>query len=88
MKELEIKRGEPSLITGIDSMKFLAIPNYLGRGYGYFHADEASRNYMLETVNKFPDPEARAGIWMNCWEYVLRSELGSATHASKIIGLP
>lgn len=51
------------------------IPNYNGRGYGYFTADEQSRNYMLATVNSIEEPEVRAALWLNIWEYVLRGEL-------------
>lgn len=51
------------------------IPNYNGRGYGYFAADEQSRNYMLTTVNGEEEPEVRAARWLNIWEYVLRGEL-------------
>ncbi len=52
------------------------IPNYKGRGYGFFEADKASRQEMLQSVNSIEDTEARAAVWMNIWEYVLRGELG------------
>ncbi|MGB4971506.1 MAG: M1 family aminopeptidase, partial [Cyclobacteriaceae bacterium] len=51
------------------------VPNYNGRGYGYFAADEKSRNNMLVTVNNVENPEVRAAMWLNIWEYVLRGEL-------------
>ena len=51
------------------------VPNYNGRGYGYFAADEQSRNNMLATVNSVEAPEVRAAMWINIWEYVLRGEL-------------
>ena len=51
------------------------IPNFGGRGYGYFEADETSRQYMLENINTLDDSEARAGVWIMIWEYVLRNEL-------------
>lgn len=53
------------------------IPNYKGRGYGYFEADQASREHMLNHVNANSDPEVRAGIWLNLWEYLLRGEINS-----------
>ncbi|MEQ9412509.1 MAG: ERAP1-like C-terminal domain-containing protein, partial [Cyclobacteriaceae bacterium] len=53
----------------------IIVPNYNGRGYGYFAADEQSRNYMLASVNDVKDPEVRAALWLNIWEYVLRGEL-------------
>lgn len=51
------------------------IPNFRGRGYGYFRADQASIDHMLISVGVLNDPEARAGIWMNIWEYLLHGEL-------------
>ncbi len=51
------------------------IPNFGGRGYGYFEADETSQQYMLENINTLNDAEARAGVWIMIWEYVLRNEL-------------
>jgi len=51
------------------------IPNYKGKGYGYFAADEASRKNMLASVNSIADPEARAAVWINVWEYVLSGDL-------------
>ncbi|HEY5689984.1 MAG TPA: M1 family aminopeptidase [Cyclobacteriaceae bacterium] len=53
----------------------IVIPNYGGRGYGYFKADELSRQYLLSNVNTIENTEARAGIWLNIWEYTLHYEL-------------
>lgn len=59
----------------LSSQNLLVTPNYKGRGYGYFAADEQSRNNMLATVNGVKDPEERAAIWISIWEYILRGEL-------------
>ncbi|CAN5555821.1 M1 family aminopeptidase [soil metagenome] len=75
VKELEIKKGKPALMTSVDTTHYKVIPNYKGRGYGYFYADKGSVDYMLNEVSSFSDPEIRAGIWMNVWEYVLRNEI-------------
>jgi aminopeptidase N len=85
VKEIEIRRGQPSLMTSLDTTKLLTIPNFEGRGYGYFHADQASRNNMLETVNDYNDPEVRAGIWMNVWEYILRGEVDPQAGLQKLL---
>ncbi len=85
LKEIEIKRGKPALITGSDTAGSNVIPNYQGRGYGYFLANETSRNKMLESVNQFNDPEVRAGIWMNNWEYLLRDELDPLLTLQKLL---
>lgn len=48
------------------------IPNYKGKGYGYFHA---SPEYLLSEVFQQQDVEVRAGIWMTLWEVFLRGEI-------------
>lgn len=53
----------------------IVIPNYGGRGYGYFKADDVSRQYMLTQIHKIENAEVRAGMWLNIWEYTLRGEL-------------
>ncbi|HCR52829.1 MAG TPA: peptidase M1 [Cytophagales bacterium] len=69
---IESTDGYTTPVTNTQSM---VIPNYKGRGYGYFAADEPSRKYMLSKVSDIQNPEARAGVWLNIWEYVLRGEL-------------
>lgn len=76
IKEIVID-GPEGYTTPISQADIKIIPNYKGRGYGYFSADKANRNYMLTTVTSVEDPEARTGIWLNIWEYVLRGELDS-----------
>lgn len=72
----EIVISDPSGYTAPSPSPDLNIvPNYNGRGYGYFAADEKSRNNMLATVNSIENPEVRAAMWVNIWEYVLRGEL-------------
>lgn len=70
--DISKKEGDSDTLTFTPEV---VIPNYKGRGYGYFRTDEASRKYMLANVNNFKDPAERAAIWLNLWEYVLRGEL-------------
>ncbi len=83
--EVTISKDQPSLLdTKIISP--IVIPNYKGRGYGYFHADQASMDVMLNSVSTMNDPEARAGIWMNVWEYLLRGELDPERVIQQMMG--
>lgn len=74
VKEININ-GPEGYSTPIDGAGIKVIPNFKGRGYGYFAADEANRNYMLASVNRMEDPTVRAAVWLNIWEYVLRGGL-------------
>ncbi|NOT74454.1 MAG: peptidase M1 [Cyclobacteriaceae bacterium] len=85
VKEVEIKRDSITRIANADGDDFTVIPNYLGRGYGYFRAPEKDIQYMLSYVETLKDPEARAGIWMNVWEYVLNGELDPKLTLQKLL---
>ncbi len=84
-REVKVTKGVPSLLEISDTPKLSVIPNYKGRGYGYFRADRPDIDHMLESINSLHDPEARAGIWLNVWEYVLRGELDPSTILQKLI---
>ena len=59
------------------------IPNYKGRGYGYFHS---SAGFLLEEITRQEDTEVRAGMWMNVWEIFLRGELDPVPWIDNLIG--
>lgn len=63
-----------ALLAAVDTNRLNFIPNFGGRGYGYFSADASNKAYMLKRVFDFPAPQQRAGIWMNQWEYLLAAE--------------
>ena len=74
-RRIEIKKGVPVSLDVMDASGFWFIPNYKGRGYGYFKSDQTNMMRMLSVVSTLNDPEARAGVWLNVWEYLLRGEL-------------
>lgn len=66
-------RNQPRAIVAkwdANDMKF--IPNYKGRGYGYYQTSVA---YLLIEVRKDADPEVRAGIWLTVWENFLHGAM-------------
>ena len=82
---IEIRKDKLASLDVKDVSGLLFIPNYKGRGYGYFIADKSTMEHMLKVVNTISDPEARAGIWLNVWEYVLRGELDPQTALQKLL---
>lgn len=48
------------------------IPNYKGKGYGYFKGSPA---HLLGQWPKADDVEVRAGIWLTLWETFLREDM-------------
>jgi aminopeptidase N len=61
-------------------MKF--IPNYKGKGYGYF---KAAPEYLLAEVYSQQDVEVRAGIWMNLWETFLRGGIPTTPFFDRVL---
>ncbi len=51
------------------------IPNYKGRGYGYF---PGSLDYLQSQWPLQTEVEVRAGIWLNLWEIFLRENVPTA----------
>ncbi len=82
---IEIRKDIPVLLDVPVVSGLSIIPNYKGRGYGYFISDKSTMEHMLSVVNTLSDPEARAGIWLNVWEYVLRGELDPETALQKLL---
>ncbi len=58
------------------------IPNYKGKGYGYFHS---SAPYLMSQWPKQADAEVRAGIWLTLWEIFLREDLRAAEFISQLL---
>ncbi len=75
IKDIHLGKGQDETITIINSTAVNTIPNYNGKGYGYFNADNASIKNMVVQVNHHTDPLVRAAIWLNLWEYLLRGQL-------------
>jgi aminopeptidase N len=42
-----------------------------GLGYGLFLLDDASRSYLLEHVERLPDPLMRGSVWVTLWDNLL-----------------
>ena len=78
-KAVTILKGQRAEVSITDTVDVRFIPNYQGKGYGYFHADLASLNHLRHSINLFDNAEARAGVWMMLWEFVLRGELDPST---------
>ncbi len=72
VRTIEMEKGAPALLEVSDTSGLIIIPNFKGRGYGYFLAGTSDRDAMLKFVNSLEDPEGRASVWMNLWEYLLR----------------
>ena len=84
-KRIEIRKDVLVSLDVADASGLSFVPNYNGRGYGYFNVDKSTMEHMLGIVNTLGDPEARAGIWLNVWEYVLRGELDPQTALQKLL---
>lgn len=82
IQDIMIRKNQRALldISNIDDKAI--IPNYKGKGYGYFHG---SADYMFRVVDSLDDEEARAGIWMNIWEYMVRGELEPAITLQRLL---
>lgn len=79
IKEIHSGEGQDEVIRIDHPTPVNTIPNYSGKGYGYFHADQASIQNMVAQVNLLEDPLARAAVWLNLWEYMLREKLDPET---------
>jgi aminopeptidase N len=54
------------------------LPNGAGLGYGLFLLDEASRRYLLEHVERVPDPLTRGSAWVTLWDNLLEGRVAPA----------
>ncbi|HEY7171883.1 MAG TPA: M1 family aminopeptidase [Vicinamibacterales bacterium] len=51
------------------------LPNGAGLGYGEFHLDPASRQWLSQHVADVPDALTRGSAWVTLWDAVLDGEL-------------
>jgi len=58
------------------------IPNYKGKGYGYF---PGSSEYLMSQWSKQTEVEVRAGIWLNLWETFLREDMAPADFFREVL---
>ncbi len=72
----------PPLLTKWVEPGMEFIPNYKGKGYGYF---QGSSDYLLNQWPKQEDAEVRAGIWMTLWETFLREDLKPAEFEHQLL---
>ena len=72
VQKVTIRNTSKPLLTKWGEPNMTFIPNYKGKGYGYFHADV---EFLLKEIPRQKDVEVRAGLWMNAWEIFLRGQL-------------
>jgi aminopeptidase N len=65
--ELTAARGRP--------LPDFILPNGAGRGYGEFHLDPASRQWLSAHLPDIPDALTRGSAWVTLWDAVLDGEL-------------
>jgi len=53
------------------------LPNGAGLGYGEFHLDPASRQWLSQHVAEIPDALTRGSAWVTLWDAVLDGELAA-----------
>lgn len=75
IKDIDAGNGHDNTIAIENPTPVITIPNYSGKGYGYFNADEASIKNMIAQVNTQENALVRAALWLNVWEYLLRGQL-------------
>ena len=81
IQEVTIRNSPRALLNEATEAEIKSIPNWKGRGYGFFHT---SPTELLELIPKQSDVEARAGMWMNVWEIFLRGGLDPILLLEKI----
>jgi len=64
--------------AGLERPLFV-LPSGAGLGYGLFVLDAASRQYLLDHVERIGDPLTRGSVWVTLWDNVLE---GRATAAA------
>jgi aminopeptidase N len=62
-----VGRSEPAYV----------LPNGAGLGYGEFHLDAASRQWLSEHVAEIPDALTRGSAWVTLWDAVLDGEMAA-----------
>ncbi len=83
VQKVTFRNSSKPLLTKWVESNMIIIPNYKGKGYGYFHS---SPEFLLAEIPKQNDTEVRAGMWMNVWEIFLRGELDPVLLMNNLIG--
>jgi aminopeptidase N len=58
---------------GLDRPRFV-LPNGAGLGYGEFHLDAGSREWLVRSLPEIADPLTRASAWVSLWDAMLDGE--------------
>ncbi len=58
------------LVAGLPRPLYV-LPSSGGLGYGLFVLDDASRRYLLEQIERLPDPLTRGAAWVTLWDNLL-----------------
>jgi aminopeptidase N len=65
------------------------LPNGGGLGYGLFILDDASRDYLLGSIETIQDATTRGSAWITLWDNMLESRVAPGTLLETIVrGLP
>jgi len=67
---------EVSEARGLDAPRFV-LPNGAGLGYGEFHLDRRSREWLVHELPTIGDALTRASAWVTLWDAMLDGELGA-----------
>jgi hypothetical protein len=63
-------RGATAAVPGVEgrARPAFVLANGAGLGYGLFVLDDASRAYLLDHVERLPDPLLRGSAWVTLWD--------------------
>jgi aminopeptidase N len=78
---LPVRLSGPSVdvteALGLDAPRFV-LPNGAGLGYGEFHLDKRSRDWLVTGLPSIGDRLTRASAWVALWEAMLDGEVRAA----------
>jgi aminopeptidase N len=61
------------------------LPNGAGLGYGLFVLDEASRTYLLQQLDRIPNPLTRGSAWVTLWENLLEGRVDAPAFLDLVV---
>ena len=70
-------RGATAAVPGVEgrARPAFVLANGAGLGYGLFVLDDASRAYLLDHVERLPDPLLRGSAWVTLWDNMLEGAI-------------
>jgi len=74
-------RGATATVPGVRGRprpRFV-LANGAGLGYGLFVLDDASRAYLVDSVERLPDPLLRGSVWVTLWDNMLEGAIPPVT---------